>query len=78
MHIKILQIGSWDKYGSPINWTVWMENPSKDFDAIMTIKDDKVYIDRVEIVEWSILRRMAMVNYQQFVRSGIEALWEVR
>ena len=60
--MRIIKIGTWTKEGNPTGWELGCNAPDKpDFTAVMTITaDGKVLVDRVEIVEWSKARRVAM------------------
>ena len=62
---KIIKIGTFNKQGFPIEWDVDMEEAKewkevKEVRHVLGIIDDKVYVNGVEIVEWTEERKRCM------------------
>lgn len=53
--MKIVKIGTFNKFGTPINWELACENPQNVSDAgyILGVIDEKVFVCGVEVVEWT-------------------------
>ena len=56
---KIVKIGTFNEQGFPIEWDIDAEGTA-DIEHILGIIDDKVYVNGVEIVEWTEERKRHM------------------
>ncbi len=56
--MKIVKIGTWDKFGLPQDWCVWGDNSGRTI--IKITEDGKVLVGGIEIVPWTEERKKAM------------------
>ena len=58
--MKIIKIGTFNKQGFPTNWHI--ESDMKDGKSALAIIEEKVYVNGVEILEWTEKRREIMTE----------------
>ena len=58
---KIVKIGTFNEQGFPIRWTVDTEGV-EELEHVLGIINEKVYVNRVEIVEWTEERKRCITG----------------